>query len=219
MSRWQEITIDQWIEIQELRSEELTGSEFFIEASYILDPGFDDDELTAEDLRNIRKELSFINTTPTPINPQKTVEFRSLPLGKFIDLETYLTKHPLHDKIFEVGDILFPLRVAGHDKIVEVIGGINDYLKYRENLLDKYKGIFQVEEDEDYEPEEGEEHEPEEDTPESKWGWLAVVYNLAAGDITKVNDIMNMPHIMVLNWASMRQDFAARQPKRTAQRH
>lgn len=215
--KWHEITVEDWIEIQELINDDLTASELALELELYFNENFDD-EITASELRELRTKWAFIYRDP----PRSIDAFDHLPFKKMlthvaIDLETYLTKYKLHEVIEKIIPLLFGEVDVKH--ISQVHYAIPLYLKYRKELIESYGGLFggvgSFDEDEgeieDEELEELEEIDP--NTPEAKWGWLAVVYNMANGDITKTDAIMKKTFISVLNWASMRRDFESRPPK------
>ena len=215
MLKWQECSIEDWIEIQELISDELTSSELALELELLFNEDFND-EISASELRDLRKKWEFVFYEPKKSNDYiDYLPFKTMSTATYIDLDTYLTKYKLHEVIEKVVELLFgDVEV---DNICQVFYGVTDFLKYRKELIDKYKGIFGGEDIEDDDDEIEEEEEIEEDTPHNKWGWLAVIYNMAGGDITKTDAILNKSFISVLNWASMRKDFESRQPASTAQ--
>jgi hypothetical protein len=76
---------------------------------------------------------------------------------------------------------------------------LENYIKYRLQILDTYKGLFEDNEEDDDEEEEKEVKEKKSTTE----NWLNIIYQLSKGDITKANEVTNLPHIMVLNWLSL----------------
>jgi len=214
MLRWQELTIDDWIEIQSLISDDLTSSELALELELYLNPDFDDD-ITAQQLRDLRSKYEFVYHSPKKSNKALIhPPFKKMKLKTFIDLDTYLTKHKLFEVFDEVLELIFPeINLEIDIPICDVFYAVSDFLEFRKDIIERYKGIFSPDEldDEDELDEEFEEEEEvDESTPENKWGWLAVVYNMAGGDITKSDEVLNKSLISVLNWASMRYDFESR---------
>lgn len=206
-------SINDWIEVQELREEDLTLSEFILEVAYIFDPDFDDN-ISASELRELRKKYAFTLKDVPATSNVKPFEFKTIKFGKFIDLDTYLVKFKLHEKIYEICAVLFPDVDVEELEVSDALSAVRSFVSWRESIITKYQGIFNTvdedEDDEDYEDED----EPIE-TEEDKWGWLAVVYNLCGGDMTKTDIILDKSFISVLNWASMRKDFESRQQKPT----
>lgn len=216
------VNIRQWIEIQELRGDDLTASELVLEVAYIFDENFNDD-ISADELRELRKQYAFVFNEIEATYNTPHIELKRIKVNTFIDLDLYLTKFTLKDKIEQVASLLFTDMDIQTIPVSDIMGAIKNFVAWREEIIDKYKGFFNVAQNEDdYEDEdliEDDEDDELIETPEEKWGWLAVVYNLASGDITKVDAIMDKTLISVLNWASMRKDFESRQPKKIGQNH
>lgn len=213
--KWLDISVEDWIEIQELINDDLTASELALELELFFNEDFNDD-ISALELRELREKWRFVHYDPPKSKDSiEHLPFKSMFTHSAIDLETYLTKYQLHEVIEKVIPLLFGDIKVEH--ISQVYYAVPQYLKYRKELIEKFAGLFGgVDNDDDDDDElndqelidEIEEINP--NSPESKWGWLAVVYNMAGGDITKVDDIMTKTFISVLNWASMRKDFESR---------
>tara|TARA_R110000868_G_scaffold69637_3_gene204811 strand:+ start:505 stop:1146 length:642 start_codon:yes stop_codon:yes gene_type:complete len=199
---WNNVTVAQYKEIKELDSSDLTPLELILERIAILTDN-DYFDLYEDELNDILIEYEWINTPP--LTNQKT-SFKHLTFGNFIDLENYCTeKTPIEniDKICatikgyesltdECDKIL-------SESIVEHYTTLENYVKYRLQILDKYKGLF---EDEDPEPEDEDEKEIKEKKTTGE-NWLNIIYQLAKGDVTKANEVTELSHIMVLNWLSL----------------
>ena len=218
MSSWLEVNVDKWVEIQELIFDELTASELALELEHLFNEGFNDD-INSTELRTLRGKWSFVFRDPKKSKDSfDHIPFNKITTATYIDLDTYLTKYPLHEVIDKIIILLFGDIEVKH--ISQVYYSIPLFLKYRKEIIERYKGIFggdDFDEDEDSELDNLDDEETESDnSPESKWGWLAVVYNMANGDITKTDAILEKPFISVLNWASMRKDFESRQRVQTA---
>ena len=61
------------------------------------------------------------------------------------------------------------------------------------------------ESDEELDPEDLKEEQEEQKF--KKWGWEKVIYDLAGEDITKADQITDLPLIMVLNFMSMKYEL------------
>jgi hypothetical protein len=214
--KWHDITVNEWIEIQELICDELTSSELALELEHLFNEEFDD-EISSDELRILRQKWEFIFHEPKKSKDSiEPLPFNKMKTATYIDLDTYLTKYQLHEVIEKIIPLLFgKIEVKN---ITQVYYAIPLFLKYRKDIIEKYKGIFGGGEpdDDDFDDEEIEEVEVD-NSAESKWGWLAVIYNMANGDITKTDAILEKSFISVLNWASMRKDFESRPPVSTAQ--
>jgi hypothetical protein len=91
--------------------------------------------------------------------------------------------------------------------ITAVFGLVSEYLKFRDNFTKQYENLFapQFEDDEDtteLTPEEKKEVESEK--KKSKYAWESLLYSLAGEDITKINEITDLPLTFVFNMLSMK---------------
>jgi hypothetical protein len=210
--KWHDITVNEWVEIQELICDELTSSELALELEHLFNEEFDD-EISSDELRALRQKWEFIFHEPKKLKDSiEHLPFNKMKTATYIDLDTYLTKYQLHEVIEKIIPLLFgEVEVKN---ITQVYYAIPLFLKYRKDIIEKYKGIFGGGEpdDDEFDDEETEEVEVD-NSAETKWGWLAVIYNMANGDITKTDAILEKSFISVLNWASMRKDFESRPPK------
>jgi hypothetical protein len=209
-NNWNAVTVGQFIEIIELDTQELTPIEFQLERIAIVSGNdyFDTDE---SELSGILKEFRWLDSLPTNKTKQS---FKGLSFGAFIDLNSYCTdKAP----IFNIDKICATIRgfesitdecekIQG-ESIVNHYSTIQAFIEYRSELLEKYKGLF---EDDDPEPEDDDLKETEQRKPEqtnNKWGWQRLIYGLCDGDITKVKEVTELGHILVLNWLSMESEL------------
>ena len=84
------------------------------------------------------------------------------------------------------------------------------FLSYRTDLFKRYEGLFEQGDGQD-------EDEPEftgqrmtvadaqmeqREKAKRKWSWIAIIYNLSGGDITKANEIVNKKFTECLIWLS-----------------
>ncbi len=201
MSNWNNVTVAQYIEIKELDANDLTPLELMLERIAILTDN-DYFDLYEDELNDIIIQYEWINTPP--LTNQKT-SFKHLTFGNFIDLENYCTeKTPIEniDKICATikgyESITFECQKILSESIVDHYATLENYIKYRLQILEKYKGLF---EDEDPEPDDDEQEIKEKKTTGENW--LNIIYQLAKGDVTKANEVTELSHIMVLNWLSL----------------
>jgi len=202
LSNWNNVTVAQYIEIKELDFNDLTPLELALEKISIISDN-DYFDLYEDELNEILTEYDWINTFP--IAPTKS-NFKHLTFGKFIDLENYCTeKTPIEniDKIcatikgYEL--LTFECEKILSEPITKHYATLENYIKYRLQILDTYKGLFEDNEDE-IDDEDEKEIKEKKSTGEN---WLNIIYQLSKGDITKANEVTELPHIMVLNWLSL----------------
>lgn len=155
-------------------------------------------------------------------------------LENFIDLESYLQSP---DDLGKCIAILFRNKMLnewGHtiyepvefdltdrseslmdNDITLYLGGLNDYINFRQSVVDTYKSIFGLDEEEtEIETDgltENEIKEIEEDEKKreakAKYSWENFVYWLAGEDLTKVDSVMKFPILYALNMASMKKVY------------
>lgn len=194
------------------------------------------EEMDIDELTSTISQIKFIKKPPTSQFKRDVNEFRhkgvdSLTLGEFIDLEHYFNKdyiinlsvicgifyrkHSVNQwGVEEFEPYKFnPLhRVDTFNELpISFVYGItNDYLKFRENFLKVYENLFQPvfdsedsEEDMDIEDIKAEEEEKK----ATRWSWESIIWSLCNEDITKVDQVTDLPLILAFNFLSMRNDM------------
>jgi hypothetical protein len=102
--------------------------------------------------------------------------------------------------------------------ITDVYGILTDYLKYRENFMQKYENLFNDNDEDDEEEDDINDFDSVEQYKDSlkqkehgkkakKWGWESLLYDLCEGDLTKMDEVGNQSLIFVFNMLSMRKDM------------
>jgi len=164
----------------------------------------------------------------------EVLPFNKITWGMFIDLEYYYTKDYVKNMKPIIGVLLRQIKqnawnvseyepynydpkergsVISHLPITSVYGLITSYLDYRNNLIDvKYSNLFERPQDEDEEELTGQdraeaEKQKAEEKKFNKWAYESITMQLAGDDITKMNDVLNLSLIYVLNILSMRSDL------------
>jgi hypothetical protein len=225
---WNQIKVDQFIELHNLEEEGL-GSLFLyqLESLAILtDEDADEIDITPNELIEILNSLSWVKNEPRGYSAklgQLTFRpFTFLTLGEFIDLEHYFSEDYInnlpticailyrHTKSDEWGNVVYePYKFIPQDRaalflelpITDVYGIIQLYLKFRADFIERYSFIFNPEID-------GEDEMDEEDKQaehvENKWSWEMLLYSLSGEDITKVDHITDLPLVFVFNFLAMK---------------
>jgi len=169
---WNDITVEEWIDLEKLRLGDLSFWTYQIERLSILcevdsdDDYFDD--LDIDDINVLIKEAYFLDTPPgrnykSYIGHYKLINLNKSTIGEWIDLDTYLTKDFMDNftkvlsilykkwKVNEWGYIEYEpynydINVRSLDfeyiKIVDVYGIIDYVFNWRKNVLDNYKSIL-----------------------------------------------------------------------------
>lgn len=168
--------------------------------------------------------------------------FRRLTLGEFIDLEAQLQKGYYINlpkiaailyrkyKVGEWGEMIFePYGAVDLNKraeefsewdVQDVFGMIREYLKFRNEFLERRKALFEQlkeeggpDDEEDEEETEDEPLSPEEmaeeksETMLKKWSWELFIYNLCKGDLTKADAVTDLNLFFVFNMAAMKKEL------------
>jgi len=205
---WSDVTVQELIEIAEL--DDLTPTEYKLDRISIVTGDYYD-ELDEDELDELLKEYAWLDE---PIKgDEHHIRFNRLTWGALIDINKFVAnKTPLqnYDKIIAVTigyeDFTSKCNLIKQEPCTRYYGILEGVLKYRDKLIENYDDLFDdgsssVEDDEP----------PEEPTKQeivqSRWAWERLTYDLADGDITKVQDIMKLPHLMVLNWLTMIKDL------------
>ncbi len=203
---WSDVSIRDFQELHDImNATDLTPTGFVLEVADLFHE-FDDD-LSEKDLKNLKDSISFVSTPCKPkakdsVNGKPMMQFSRMPLSNFIELDVTLVKNDFCDAlpicaqiIYDLGDEVFDLPVT------DVIGAVLSFAEYRQNVYSKYPNVFMVDDEDDIdETDDVEADEPKQDVAT---GWLKIVFLMAEGDLTKYNDIISSPHILVFNWASL----------------
>jgi len=212
---WSDCTIAQYEDIFELIADKtLTSIDFVLEVGDLF---FDiPEDISAKELDKLRVCVGFVGTEcHAPIKYKDLILFNKLTLAQFIDLDVTLINNTLAECLGSCASKLYGVdntEDLDEVKVVDVIGAVTAFVKYREDTYRKYPNVFDLgEPDEDYEPEEVEEYEDEEQ-PDAKEMWLRTIFGLTQGDISKYTHIMGLPHILVFNWVAMSEALKPRQP-------
>ena len=206
------------------------------------------EELTLEEIADLFKSVKWVLNEPKKglsnelLIDEQTYHlqpFKKLTLDEFIDLEYFLQ----NDYLVHISHIVSVFwRRIEKDKwqniefepyifspferhelfddveITKVYGILNEYLKYRENFMQKYAALFNSDDINDEEPinpkdfdsieEYKEELKAQEDSKKArKWGWESLIYDLCEGDFTKIKAVGELPLILVFNMLAMRKEL------------
>ena len=166
--------------------------------------------------------------------------FKKLTLFEFIDLEYFLTNDYINH-ISHIASVFYrrvdadkwenvefePYIFSPFDRyelfddlyVTEVYGILTDYMKYREDFMNKYEHLFNETDDEDDEEQldvkdfdsiedyKASLEQKEQGKRSKKWGWEALLFDLCEGDLTKIEEIGKLPLIFVFNMLAMRKEM------------
>lgn len=228
---WTQVTVNQWREIQLINPAEFDS--VFLQSVEILSILSDTDpeefeELEPDEIIKLLDEVAFIRREPSNKPKQVLSDFvlkplDALTLGEFIDLEYYISQTALYFR--EVLSILY--KKTDFDKwgnvefepyvyklenrihefnevpITDVYGAVSKYIEYSNEFKTRYENLFNpvIDEPEELDPEDAKAEA--EEKVYNKWSWEKLLYDLANNDITKIDEITNLPLIFVFNMLSM----------------
>jgi hypothetical protein len=242
---WQEITVEEYVELKLLDVNELGIIGLQLERFCILAGITNDDDriedIDIDELDEVYQTLYFLNTTPNP-NPKEIVgdyrliNINKISLGEFIDIDSFLQNNMYENlskilsilyrkhKVDEWGEIQYEpygfdlnLRKDNYDSlyIYDVYGAIEEFIKFRELIINTYTVIFSTDNNDDDLTDEEKEGLGEEEIEEinreiekgkkkSQFAWPSLAYDLAGEDIIKMREIFKLPLTYVLNMIVMK---------------
>ena len=166
-------------------------------------------------------------------------DFKKLSLYEFIDLEYFLSNDYI-THISHIASVFYrrieldkwqnvefePYVFSPFERfelfddvnITDVYGILTDYLKYRENFMQKYENLFNSTDEDDDEEDDIKDFDSvdeykankeaiEQGKKARKWGWESLLYDLCEGDLTKTDQVGDLPLIFVFNMLSMRKEM------------
>lgn len=234
---WNQVRVDQFIELKGLDEESFGSLFLYnLEIIGILSDTETDelDELIPDEVVDMVNSLSWLRREPAKsikqvVNNLTFKPFEVLTLGEFIDLEYYFSNDFVNNltkiaaicyrkkSVDEWGNEFFePYKFNPVDRsgvyeecmITELYGLIGGYIEFRDGIMKSYENLFAPEFEEDEEELDAEDKKAEqEEKVLKKWSWENVIYNLAGEDITKADQITDLPLIMVLNFLSMKHEL------------
>jgi len=174
-----------------------------------------------------------INKIPIELDDLKLQDLNLLTIGKFIDMEFFLTQSNIeiekivalmyldNDYVNEFEDtvklVYDNIKATTGNKILEL------FVNFRTNFYKNYEGLFNsipIEEDKE-EPKQidNEEEEEEEEDLTNSWGLTEYVYHLSDGDILKVDEIHKKGLFEVFNYLTWQKEQTDKANQKQKQRN
>ena len=234
---WNQLRTEQFIELSELKEEDYGSLFLYNldVLSIVSDTDIDElDDCDPSEVIKLVSSLSWLRRQPTTKPKQTLAGFNLkkvglISLGEFIDLEHYFSdgyvknltticairyKKTLPDKWGNTEYEPYTYDIEGRSDVFtelpvsDTYGVIPEYLKFREDFIKQYENLFapEIEEtEEDLDPEDIKAEQEEKKF--KKWSWESIIYNLAGEDVTKVDQITDLPLILVFNMLSMKHEL------------
>ena len=229
---WNQISVNQFLEIRSLSSEDGMFNYQIDVLSALTDSDISDfEELDIDELTVLTEQIKWIQSEPSKRYKNKLDKyvlkpFTKISLGEFIDLEHYFSNNYLDhfchilallyrrtSKNVYDDDIIEPYNYSPSDrldwyldyKITDVYGLIPEYIKFRENFTNTYTNLLVdvVADDEVLEDVE-EIKEQKREQEKQKFAWESTIMALCNDDLSKFNDILNMSAVLVFNILGMK---------------
>jgi len=191
----------------------------------------DFEDLDIDELGKLAKEIKWIQSEPSKryknkIDNYVLKPYSKLSLGEFIDLEYYFSNNYLDhfchilallyrrtSKNVYGDDIIEPYEYSPRDRldwyldypITDVYGLIPEYIKFRENFTNTYTNLLaDVVPDDEVLEDEDEIKEQKREQQRQKFAWESTIMALCNDDLSKFNDILKMPVVLVFNILGMK---------------
>jgi len=209
---WNDCSVEQFQEVQEIISQDLTPTDFVLEVGDVF---FElDEDITDKELHDVKQSISFIaKPIVCALNDKNLKPFNKLTIAKFIDLDVTLVVNSFNDALAKVGAILYGLTEDEVLKlpVTDIYKAVTNYIQYRTEVYKKYPNLFDVGDDEEEEDdiEEGASTKP----TDPATIWMRTIFGLTQGDITKYTHTMTLSHILVFNWVSLSESLKSKKTK------
>jgi hypothetical protein len=229
---WNQISVEQFLEIRRLSSEDGMFNYQIDVLSALTDSNISEfEELDIDELTVLTEQIKWIQSEPSKRYKNKLDKyvlkpFTKISLGEFIDLEHYFSNNYLDhfchilallyrrtSKNVYGDDIIEPYNYSPSDrldwyldyKITDVYGLIPEYIKFRENFTNTYTNLLVDVVTDDEVLEDAEEiKEQKREKEQQKFAWESTIMALCNDDLSKFNDILNMSAVLVFNILGMK---------------
>lgn len=213
---WDSIELWQWVDLQTLSTDSVIERNMQI-LSIVTEQDVDEfGSLTASELIDLVHSMKFLKTEPTkgkPIEGYRPINLSTITVGEFIDLEHYTDKLEVQCailfrkfKLDEWGNEVFePYKYNPVERseffaekpVSSVYSTLIEYLQFRNNIKKSYSNIFEADIDED-------EDDTLEEVKPDAFGWERLIFSLCNDDITKFDEVTDLPIVFVLNMMTMK---------------
>ena len=195
------------------------------------------EDLDIEEVTAMINEIKFVNSEPSKQYKHQVNDYHFKPLdkltiGEYIDLEFYFSKD-YNQNIGHIASIFYrqkstnewgvtvfePYNFSPRQRfelfedycINDIYGIVPEFIAFRENFMETYGNLFHDETDSDEEEDKPTTSQESKDLQlkksELKWGWERLVYSLCNEDLTKFNEVINLPLIMTFNMLAMKKEL------------
>ena len=204
----QDLSIDKWQEITKFD----IGVEFNHKKIISLTFDIPYDEVDIIPKKTIQLLISFIYVMLYPEHKElnknymggEYIELQSMTLGKFIDMEIYLSEG-YNKSIKDIIQTLWGVKPTEEFMISEVWQGIQSFISYRNSLYKNYTNLFGGDDDGYAKT------EVKQTTDEIKKIWYDIILTLAEGKFLVIDEVTDKPLISAFNWLAWNKDKMEKQ--------
>jgi hypothetical protein len=243
-SNWDEITVRQWLEINDvLINDELSTFSKTLELLLLLTESDEWEEMPSSEIYKLMPSLYFIYYKPSnnfkiEFDKWKLKPFSKFTLAEWIDLEKYILEKKYENiialsyrkvKTDEWGNIEYePYLFNCNERslqfldysINDVFGVIESAIKYRDNILNSFREIFESIEEEDFEATDEEKQfmsdaeiqelkqQIKKDNEKKYYSWQKLLDEISNGNWSYIESILNLPVVFVFGMMMMKRKYA-----------
>ena len=195
------------------------------------------EDLDIEEVTAMINEIKFVNSEPSKQYKHQVNDYHFKPLdkltiGEYIDLEFYFSKD-YNQHISHIASIFYRQKSVNNWGVTifepydfsprqrfelfedycinDIYGIVPEFIAFRENFMETYGNLFHDDQDSDEEEDKPTTTQESKDLQlkksELKWGWERLVYSLCNEDLTKFNEVINLPLIMTFNMLAMKKEL------------
>ena len=192
------LTLDKWIELNKWQ---LSADRLISVAMGI---PLDEVDIIPEETKQLAVALiiAIMNPDWTPVKTEvkggTLVDFNTISLGKFIDLDIYLATYTKDIK--EIVKVLYGIEDTDDLLLSDVFSAIKSFIQWRILLYKQYSNLFN---------DSGDNEEVVEDNHikiNPAHSWMDITMTLADGNFLAMDEVLNKPVIQAFNWLAWNKD-------------
>jgi len=192
------LTLDHWIELNkwQLSADKLIST--------AMDIPLEEVNIIPEETKQLAVALIIAIMNPdwtpvkTKIKDNDLIDFNTVSLGKFIDLDIYLANYTKDIK--EIVKILYNIEDTDGILLNDVFSAIKYFIQWRILLYKQYKNLFNESDDED------EVVENNQNKINPAHSWMDITMVLAEGRFLDMDAVLEKPVIQAFNWLAWNKD-------------
>ena len=230
---WSDISVKQYIELMQLEYSDVFTMQLERIALFADIPIEDLDDYTIEEIKELNDLIKWSYSEPSlnykiDLGEYQLKPFNTIALGEYIDIEHYLGQGVYDNltKLFAIMYRKYKVDEWGNTKfepydydifkrsdtflklpIESVYGVFKEWVSFKENIQSAYSNLLDtaISDEEVEQADEEDREELQKEKQMQTMGWEFVLDGLTENDITKMNAVLELPFILVMNTLSRRQ--------------